>query len=227
MNLDFASLLYRHAALIALLPFFSAISAQANEDIQTPPGGSTYAQDARGVVIRSGSGLCWRTGAWTTGDALPGCDGPLTPPVVKVTAPAVIPAPLASASEPACAFSLSLSGDEVFRFGSNRLTDAAKSHIEAELRQHIAACKTAPSLAIVGHTDRIGSTSSNQRLSRQRAEAVADFIGSKGLAKTVQARGAGASLPVKTCSDSLDRQANIQCLAPNRRVAIESLQPSK
>src|SRR3569832_274159 len=58
-------------------------------NIQAKQESSAYAQDVRGTILRSQYGLCWRTGYWTQGDAVIGCDGQLEPPVAKATAPAI------------------------------------------------------------------------------------------------------------------------------------------
>jgi OOP family OmpA-OmpF porin len=54
-----------------------AMSAQAQTDIKASTPNSAYAQAANGTIVRSGTGLCWRTGYWTPADAVPGCDGAL------------------------------------------------------------------------------------------------------------------------------------------------------
>jgi OOP family OmpA-OmpF porin len=35
---------------------------------------SPYAIDQRGYVVKSGTGLCWRTGYWTPAMAIEECD---------------------------------------------------------------------------------------------------------------------------------------------------------
>lgn len=96
-------------------------------DIQAKPI-SAYAQDGRGNIARSGTGLCWRTGTWTPADAVPGCDGELVPPVAKPIAPPVAAAP-APAPEPVkpvppkrCDFAVTLQSDETFAFNKASLT---------------------------------------------------------------------------------------------------------
>src|SRR3569623_1470805 len=75
-------------------------SSQTVTDIQAKQESSAYAQDVRGTILRTQYGLCWRTGYWTQGDAVIGCDGQLEPPVAKATAPAIAP-PTAVAAAPA------------------------------------------------------------------------------------------------------------------------------
>ncbi|KAF1021046.1 MAG: putative lipoprotein YiaD [Pseudomonas sp.] len=69
-------------------------------------------------------------------------------------------------------------------------------------------------ILVVGHTDATGSASTNQRLSEQRARAVASILAEQGIsAQRMFFQGAGASRPIADNSDSLQR-------GKNRRVEI-------
>jgi OOP family OmpA-OmpF porin len=73
-----------------------------------------------------------------------------------------------------------------------------------------------------GHTDRIGSSQYNQKLSERRAETVKAYLISKGTdASKIETYGFGKTTPVKSCPDQKDRKALIACLQPNRRVEVE------
>jgi len=73
---------------------------------------------------------------------------------------------------------------------------------------------------VVGHTDRLGSASYNQRLSEQRAEAVREVLVQAGIpAARIAATGRGDAEPVVQC-DQRERDELIACLAPNRRVDV-------
>jgi OOP family OmpA-OmpF porin len=77
---------------------------------------------------------------------------------------------------------------------------------------------------IVGHTDRIGSTSYNRQLSERRAEAVRDYLGASGLdSKKFAAEGAGSSEPVTTPSQCSSLRGNrlIECLQPDRYAELK------
>ena len=80
------------------------------------------------------------------------------------------------------------------------------------------------SVTIEGHTDRIGSKAANKVLSQRRAEAVRDYLANKGVDRgRLEAIGLGSSRPVKVCEGKQyrrDREALIECLAPNRRVEV-------
>ena len=68
---------------------------------------------------------------------------------------------------------------------------------------------------VSGHTDSIGSVSVNQRLSEQRAQAVADYLSYQGVARQrIATRGYGKSMPIAS-NDTEDGRAQ------NRRVEIK------
>lgn len=82
------------------------------------------------------------------------------------------------------------------------------------------------SITVEGHTDRLGSTAFNEKLSMQRAEAVKDYlVQSRGLtAGKVAAVGKGESEPTSAtadCKGNAQTAKLIACLQPDRRVEIE------
>ena len=81
-------------------------------------------------------------------------------------------------------------------------------------------------ITVEGHTDRLGSTAYNQRLSTQRAEAVKNYLVTPGgvAAAKLAAVGKGESTPVTKPEDCKGNKANpklIACLQPDRRVEVE------
>lgn len=210
---------------LALTAGLSAASASAQTDIKANPAKSAYVQDGRGVVARNPFGLCWRAGHWTPADAVAGCDGELVPPVAKPTAPAVaapapVPAP-APAAPKRCDFTVTLAADQTFDFNKAVLNSAAKKRIDEEALSKLSSCGQVEIVMITGHTDRLGTHQYNQKLSEKRADAVAAYLKSKGVAAAIDTLGAGKTQSVKACDDKLPRKELIACLAPNRRVAIE------
>ncbi|HEX7633913.1 MAG TPA: OmpA family protein, partial [Noviherbaspirillum sp.] len=153
--------------------------AQTVSDIQANPTQSAYLQNSRGIVARNPFGLCWRSGYWTSVDAVVGCDGELVPPVVKPTAPAIAPpaaaAPIAPATPKRCDFAITFSSDETFAFDKTRLSNAAEKRINDEVLTKLASCAKVDMILVTGHTDRLGSQQYNQKLSEKRAEAVAAY----------------------------------------------------
>ena len=215
--------------------------AQTFTDIQTDEEGSTYLQDSRGVIVRGSGGSCWRTGHWAPADAMQGCDGPLAPPVAKATAPAIpvapgpapatgaaaVPGPIASAapviaSPKRCDFAVTLPSDQTFASNKAVLSSAAKKRIDDEVLSRLANCSKIDVVVVTGHTDRLGSQQSDQKLSEKRADAVAAYLKSRGVSAQIKGVGAGKAQPVKTCDDKLGRKKLVACLAPNRRIVIEA-----
>lgn len=199
--------------------------AQTASDIQAKTPDSAYLQDSRGAIARSGFGLCWRTGYWTPSEAVPGCDGPLTPPVASPIAPPIAPVTAAPTPAPVttkrCDFVVTLANDETFAFNKAVLNPAAKKHIDNEVLSKLENCAKVETVLITGHADRLGSQQYNQKLSEKRADAVAAYLKSKGVSAEIDTLGAGKTQSVKACSDKLPHSKLIECLAPNRRVVVE------
>ena len=138
-------------------------------------------------------------------------------------------APVPKAPEPQ---KLTLDADGLFRFDRSELEDllpASRAKIDAFITQ-VKTWKTISSIAITGHTDRLGSDAYNQRLSAARAETVKNYLVSQGASTNViQAKSVGKSQPLTTaeqCPSSLKPAALIACLQPDRRIEI-AIQGSK
>ena len=227
------NMLNKLAIGLALGVMASAASAQSVTNIQANPTSSAYLQDGRGVITRSGTGLCWRSGFWTPADAVAGCDGELAPPITKATAPAIAPvaektAPptvAASIQSPApikrCDFAVTLENDQTFAFGMSVLTSAAKKRIDEAVLGKLATCSTIDIIIVTGHTDRLGAQQYNQKLSDQRAKAVAGYLKNKGVSAQLDTLGMGKTQSIKSCGDIPDHKKLVECLAPNRRVVVE------
>ncbi|MFL5016002.1 MAG: DUF4384 domain-containing protein [Rhizobium sp.] len=69
---------------------------------------------------------------------------------------------------------------------------------------------------LIGHTDHRGGDDYNQKLSECRAQAVADFLKSKGIDATIDAEGRGASEPVDVTATANLTEDDVDAL--NRRV---------
>jgi outer membrane protein OmpA-like peptidoglycan-associated protein len=76
-------------------------------------------------------------------------------------------------------------------------------------------------IGVFGHTDNVGSTAANQRLSEQRAESVVGSLESFGVARArMQPRGFGYTQPVAS-NDTPEGRAQ------NRRVEIRIIPVSQ
>jgi len=220
-------MLKKAACGLILLIGASVVSTMTNAtEIQADPKYSAYVQDSRGVVIRSQSGLCWRSGYWTPADAIAGCDGELVPPIAKPTAPELAPpvavAPTAPLAVPApCDFSVALNSDQTFAFNSGVMGNAAKKRLDRDVIAKLANCAKVDLIVITGHADRLGSQTYNQKLSEKRANTVAAYLKSKGITAPIDAIGRGETQPVKNCENMLPHKKLVECLAPNRRVIVD------
>ena len=107
-----------------------------------------------------------------------------------------------------------LSSDVMFEFDSAQL----KQDAEKSLGQIATALGQAKKIKVVveGHTDTIGDDAYNQRLSEQRAQAVADWLTlHSGLGPGhISARGFGKSRPIANPTGTIEEQAR------NRRVEL-------
>jgi OOP family OmpA-OmpF porin len=187
-----------------------------------------YVIDARDVVAKSGTGLCWRTGYWTPAAAAADkagceCDKDLLPKETcepKAAAPAAPAAPVAG-PKPA-GEKVTVAADALFDFNKAVLRPEGQAKLD-ELVSKAAAIKLEVILA-VGHTDRIGGDAYNQKLSEKRAAAVKEYLVAKGIeANRVYTEGKGETQPVTgdTCKGNAKTKALIDCLQPDRRVDIE------
>ncbi len=212
----------------AMLGFAAPVAAHQHGNVVADAGGVIpYVIDARNVVARSGTGLCWRTGFWSPAaaeTAMAGqfpvgcaCDSDIVPAdkCVEAAAPApVAPTPTAD--------KVRLSADALFDFDKAVLRPAGMERLN-QLAQQAKSLNLEVILA-VGHTDRIGSEAYNANLSQRRAEAVKAYLVSRGIeANRIYTEGKGKSQPVTgtSCDNVRGRTALIDCLQPDRRVEVE------
>jgi len=194
----------------------------------------------RSAVYNSTAGisgnLCYRTGYWTPSMAIIGCDPDLVPKPVAAPVPAPAPAPAPSpapratpAPAPAPAPSaagvqkITLASKALFDFDKAVLKPEGKAAIDSEIISKLSGVQRLELVLVTGHTDRIGTQAYNQKLSERRADAVRDYLVSKGIARDkIETLGMGKTQPVPgvTCNMTAMKEL-IACLAPNRRVEVE------
>jgi OOP family OmpA-OmpF porin len=187
-----------------------------------------YVTDQRGQVVKSGFGLCWRTGYWTPAMATQECDPDLVPKkATPVAAPAVIPPTPSAPLKPAVKATpvsekVTLAADTLFDFDKAVVRPDGKAELD-ELVTRIRGVDV-DTILVIGHTDRIGSNAYNMKLSRRRADGVKMYLVSKGIpANRIYAEGKGKKEP-KTkpgqCKGPKSKKV-IACLQPDRRVDVE------
>lgn len=137
-------------------------------------------------------------------------------------APEPTPAPAPVVAEPCKPTfeTVTLSVEKLFAFNNPNMPAGAKPVLD-DIAQKLKANPEFKLVMITGHTDRIGSTEYNQKLSEKRANDVKDYLVSQGVdASRLQVVGKGESEPVVACDGVKSRKALIECLQPNRRVVI-------
>jgi OOP family OmpA-OmpF porin len=109
-----------------------------------------------------------------------------------------------------------------FDFDKSDLTPAAEAKLRSVARRLLQSEDVA-SAQVVGFADRIGDTEYNTSLSARRAQTVRDFLVKNGYlnVNVTNLRAMGESSPVTNCSRDVDRNSQITCLRPDRRVEIE------
>jgi OOP family OmpA-OmpF porin len=195
----------------------------------------------RSAVYNSTAGisgnLCYRTGYWTPSMAIIGCDPDLVPKPVAAPAPTPAPAPApaprmaptptpgpAPAPAPAPGVQkITLASKALFDFDKAVLKPEGKAAIDSEIISKLSGVQRLELVLVTGHTDRIGTQAYNQKLSERRADAVRDYLVSKGVPRDkIETLGMGKTQPVPgvVCNMTAMKEL-IACLAPNRRVEVE------
>lgn len=188
-----------------------------------------YLLDSRGAVVKNNYGQCWRTGYWTPEMAVVECDPDL---VKKVEAP--VPKKVAATPEPMllppptpvpqkmAPQKVSFSADALFAFDKSTLKPEGKLELDGLAKDLNGV--SYDTIHVTGHTDRIGSTKYNQKLSEERANAVRDYLVSKDIAANrITVEGKGELQPTTQPGDCTGPKSKklITCLQPDRRVDIE------
>jgi len=179
-------------------------------------------------VVKSGYLLCWRTGYWTPAQAIIECDPDLIPkPPPPAPPPAAAPPPPPPPPAPAPAApqvqKITLAAKALFDFDKAVLKPEGMAAIDSEIIAKLRDVQKLELVLVTGHTDRIGSQAYNQKLSERRADAVRNYLVSKGVARDkIETLGMGKTQPVPgvTCTMTALKPL-IACLAPNRRVDVE------
>jgi OOP family OmpA-OmpF porin len=198
-------------ALVLGLSVASPVLAQT----RTPAQLDSYIWDTRGVVWRSGTGLCWRTARWTPAGAIRECD----PHLFKDTVAKKDWTPVREGDRVAPIVPQQTSEKVVYQ--AEAFFDFDKSVLKPEGRRSLD--ELADKMKLIdleliiatGHTDSIGTHAYNDKLSMRRANAVKSYLVNKGVpADQIKAEGKGEREPVATNKTREGR-------AKNRRVEIQ------
>lgn len=120
--------------------------------------------------------------------------------------------------------SFNFASESLFGFDSAKISDAGLVALSENVDKIKQINAQNLSFEVNGYTDRIGKAEYNQKLSEQRAQAVADALVSNGIAQesitSVNGYGSNNSVTGDKC-DGLSGNALISCLAPDRRVEVK------
>jgi outer membrane protein OmpA-like peptidoglycan-associated protein len=142
------------------------------------------------------------------------------PPVARPAPPP--PPPPAPPPPPPQVQKITLDSKALFDFDKAILKPEGKAAIDSQVVGKLAQVQKLEVVLVTGHTDRLGSDAYNQKLSERRADAVRDYLVSKGVDKAkIETIGMGEKQPVVQC-DQKNRTELIACLQPNRRVDVEA-----
>ena len=160
----------------------------------TAADGAEYIKSPDSKVVKSGAGLCWKTNRWTPADATEECD----PQYIKKEEPKPV------------AVSINLLGDTLFDFDKATLKDTLSLDTVVDNLSGM----EVESISVVGHTDSTGTEKYNLKLGQKRADAVKDYLVSKGVdGEKIVTDSKGESEPV---ADNKTREGRKQ----NRRVTV-------
>ncbi len=146
-----------------------------------------------------------------------------TPIVIVETMPATAAAPMAAPAPPPVK-RVSLSAETLFGFDRADLRAGGNLPLDNFVKELEGT--SYDSINVIGHTDRLGTSAYNQKLSEQRAEAVKGYLTSNGklAANKVTATGKGETAPLTSTADCKGSTASVKlvsCLQPDRRVDLE------
>ena len=118
---------------------------------------------------------------------------------------------------------ITLASKALFDFDKAVLKPEGKQAIDTEIISKLKDVQKLELVLVTGHTDPIGTQAYNQKLSERRADAVRNYLVSKGVAKDkIETLGMGKTQPIPglVCNQK-NMKEKIACFAPDRRVEVE------
>jgi OOP family OmpA-OmpF porin len=182
--------------------------------VSAAPG---YVDESGKSIVRTGYGDCLHTARWSVQNAIAECDPEIVAMRDKAVEVAAVEVVIRKELKP-----IRLEGGALFGFDSAALTDEGRARLDSVLSQlPDRSMLQDKRITITGFTDQLGPEGYNQKLSEQRAQAVHDYLVSKGISDAaIDAQGLGSAKPLVNCEGQRGN-ALINCLAPNRRTEIE------
>ena len=120
---------------------------------------------------------------------------------------------------------INLSADALLRFNQSDAADMlpeGKATLDRLAENLVSREAHIDSIALTGHTDRLGSEQYNYNLGLQRAQTVKNYLQGKGVQAPISVASAGESQPVTTaCTGTRATAALKACLQPDRRVTVD------
>ena len=203
------------ASLVAvMIAGMSGMQAQAAENR------IGYLTTTDGAPVPDAEGTCVRTGEWVSGMYYRRCDAPMVK--ASQVQPATRPVPVSRSPVLAPSVPFKLSVDALFDFDRASLKPKGRALLDQFADRIRRASFT--TIEIIGHSDRIGSPSYNERLSERRARAVRSYLATHGLAAgKLVAEGKGSSEPVTAAGlcRGLRGHRLIECLQPDRYAELK------
>jgi OOP family OmpA-OmpF porin len=216
-------------------PASAATGATAPTVARTIPRDG-YLVSSNGNVVVNSANHCVRTGSWSPDKAAMPCDAVPTAstpaPVAVAPQPEPAPAPIAQAAPetpaPPVLEKITLSTDVLFPFNKAELLPGGREKLDSLASDAKGA--EVDKIVLAGYADRIGSEGYNRDLSERRAQAVAEYLASKGVDQSrIQVEGRGEDSPVtgdqckRMGPEKASNKKLVSCLQPDRRVEAELL----
>ena len=118
---------------------------------------------------------------------------------------------------------INLSADALFRFNQSDAADMlpeGKATLDRLAENLVSRQAHIDSIALTGHTDRLGSEQYNYNLGLRRAQTVKNYLQGKGVQAPISVASAGESQPVTTACTRATAALKA-CLQPDRRVTVD------